>query len=49
MTPPFILACNASSVPILQLALSREMLPDAHIFDIPTLRTLPGVSASYLW
>src|SRR5215475_2755437 len=32
-TPPFILAYNASSVPILQLALSSETLSEAQLFD----------------
>src|SRR5499427_6131636 len=33
-TPPFILAYNASSVPILQLALSSEKLSEAQLFDL---------------
>jgi multidrug efflux pump subunit AcrB len=33
-TPPFILAYNASSVPILQLALSSDTLPESTIFDL---------------
>ena len=32
-TPPFVLAFNASTVPILQLALSSEELSEAQIFD----------------
>jgi multidrug efflux pump subunit AcrB len=32
-TPPFILAYNASSVPILQLALSSQNLSEAQLFD----------------
>ncbi|HVT34814.1 MAG TPA: efflux RND transporter permease subunit, partial [Nevskiaceae bacterium] len=32
-TPPFILAYNASSVPILQLAFTSETLPENQIFD----------------
>jgi multidrug efflux pump subunit AcrB len=32
-TPPFILAYNASSVPILQLALSSQSLSEAQLFD----------------
>jgi len=35
-TPPFILAYNASTVPILQLALSSEALSEAQIFDLGT-------------
>src|SRR5215472_16474541 len=33
-TPPFILAYNASSVPILQLALSSPTLSEAELFDL---------------
>src|SRR5260370_8118095 len=33
-TPPFVLSYNASTVPILQLALSSPTLPEAHIFDL---------------
>jgi multidrug efflux pump subunit AcrB len=33
-TPPFILSYNASSVPILQLALSSDTLPESQIFDL---------------
>ncbi|HZP10799.1 MAG TPA: efflux RND transporter permease subunit [Nevskiaceae bacterium] len=33
-TPPFILAYNASTVPILQLAFSSESLPENQIFDL---------------
>jgi multidrug efflux pump subunit AcrB len=49
-TPPFILAYNASSVPILQLALSSESLPEAKIFDLANtivrtqLATVAGAS-----
>src|SRR5438046_10615985 len=32
-TPPFVLAYNASSVPILQLALSSASLSEAQLFD----------------
>src|ERR1700739_4863358 len=32
--PPFVLAYNASSVPILQLALSSDELSEAQIFDL---------------
>jgi multidrug efflux pump subunit AcrB len=32
-TPPFILAYSASTVPILQLALSSDTLPESRIFD----------------
>jgi CzcA family heavy metal efflux pump len=33
-TPPFILSYNASTVPILQLALSSETIPEQEIFDL---------------
>ena len=33
-TPPFVLSYNASSVPILQLALSSETIPEQEIFDL---------------
>jgi multidrug efflux pump subunit AcrB len=49
-TPPFILAYNASSVPILQLALSSQSLSEAELFDLGNsiirtgLATVPGAS-----
>jgi multidrug efflux pump subunit AcrB len=52
-TPPFVLAYNASSVPILQLALSSPDLSEAQLFDqgnniIRTgLATVPGASMPY--
>jgi multidrug efflux pump subunit AcrB len=33
-TPPFVLAYNASSVPIISLALSSATLPESQIFDL---------------
>src|ERR1700723_1873389 len=33
-TPPFVLSYSASSVPILQLALSSDTLPEAQIYDL---------------
>jgi multidrug efflux pump subunit AcrB len=33
-TPPYVLAYNASTVPVLQLALSSEELSEAEIFDL---------------
>ncbi len=33
-TPPFVLNYNASSVPILQLALSSDTLPESQIYDL---------------
>ena len=52
-TPPFILAYNASSVPILQLALSSPTLSEAKLFDLgnniirTALATVPGASMPY--
>ncbi len=52
-TPPFILAYNASSVPILQLALSSETLSEAQLFDMGNslirtgLSTVQGASIPY--
>src|SRR5207253_9780285 len=52
-TPPFILAYNASTVPILQLALSSEELSEAKIFDLSnsilrtSLATVQGASMPF--
>jgi multidrug efflux pump subunit AcrB len=52
-TPPFILAYNASTVPILQLAFESPSLSEAQIFDLantvvrPTLSTVAGASMPY--
>ena len=52
-TPPFILAYNASTVPILQLALSSSSLSESQIFDMantivrPGLTTVAGASLPY--
>ena len=52
-TPPFILAYNASSVPILQLALSSDDPVRAQLFDLGNnilrvqLATVPGASMPY--
>src|SRR5208282_5059831 len=52
-TPPFILAYNASTVPILQLALSSDSLSEAEIFDLSNnvvrvgLATIPGAAMPY--
>ena len=52
-TPPFVLAFNASTVPILQLALSSETLSEAKIFDLAntvirtSLSTVPGAAMPY--
>ena len=52
-TPPFILAYNASSVPIVQLALSSDTLSEAQLFDLANsilrtgLSTVQGASMPY--
>ncbi|MGO9445853.1 MAG: efflux RND transporter permease subunit [Thiobacillaceae bacterium] len=52
-TPPFILAYNASSVPVIQLALASAKLSETQIFDFATnfirtqLTTVPGASIPY--
>ena len=48
ITPPFVLSFNASSVPVIQLALSSKSLSQAQIFDYgqnfirPQLASIPG-------
>jgi multidrug efflux pump subunit AcrB len=52
-TPPFILSYNASTVPILQLALSSDSIPEQEIFDLGNnilrtqLATVAGASLPY--
>src|SRR3984893_11231942 len=52
-TPPFVLSYNASSVPILQLALSSETIPEQEIFDLGNnilrtqLATVAGASSHF--
>jgi multidrug efflux pump subunit AcrB len=52
-TPPFILSYDASTVPILQLALSSETVPEQEIFDFGSnvirtqLATVAGASLPY--
>jgi multidrug efflux pump subunit AcrB len=52
-TPPFILSYNASTVPILQLALSSDSIPEQEIFDLGNnilrtqLATVAGASIPY--
>jgi multidrug efflux pump subunit AcrB len=52
-TPPFILAYNASTVPILQLALESTTLSEATLFDLgnsiirPGLATVQGASLPF--
>ena len=50
ITPPYVLSYNASSVPILQLALSSKKLPQMQFFDLgqnfirPQLATVAGAA-----
>jgi multidrug efflux pump subunit AcrB len=50
ITPPYVLSYNASSVPILQLALSSKRLPQMKLFDLgqnfirPQLATVAGAA-----
>ena len=50
VVPPFILTYNASSVPIIQLALSSNVLSESHLNDLglnfvrPQLVTVPGAA-----
>ena len=50
ITPPYVLTFNASSVPILQLALSSDSVPEMKLFDLaqnfirPMLATVPGAA-----
>jgi multidrug efflux pump subunit AcrB len=50
ITPPYVLSFNASSVPILQLALSSDTLSQSKLFDIgqnfirPQLATVAGAA-----
>ena len=50
ITPPYVLSFNASSVPILQLALSSDAMSQAEIFDVgqnfirPQLATVAGTA-----
>ncbi len=52
-TPPFVLAFSASSVPILQLALSSDTLPESQIYDLSNtilrtqLATVAGASIPF--
>jgi multidrug efflux pump subunit AcrB len=52
-TPPFVLSYNASTVPILQLALTSTTLPEAQIYDLANtilrtqLSTVAGASIPY--
>ena len=50
ITPPYVLSYNAATVPILQLALSGEKLPEMQLFDLgqnfirPQLATVAGAA-----
>jgi CzcA family heavy metal efflux pump len=50
ITPPYVLSYNAATVPILQLALSGEKLPQMQLFDLgqnfirPQLATVAGAA-----
>jgi len=50
ITPPYVLTFNASSVPVIQLALSSDTLPESKIFDFaqnmirPQLATVAGAA-----
>ena len=50
ITPPYVLSYNASSVPILQLALSSKKIPEQQLFDLgqnfirPQLATVAGAA-----
>jgi multidrug efflux pump subunit AcrB len=52
-TPPFVLSYNASTVPILQLALTSATLPEAQIYDLANtilrtqLSTVAGASIPF--
>jgi multidrug efflux pump subunit AcrB len=51
--PPLIIQYNASSVPILQLSISSDVLPEQSLFDLavkrirPALVTIPGVQCPF--
>ncbi len=53
MTPPFILAYNASTVPVIQLALSSDTLSESQMFDLgnnvirTALATVPGAAMPF--
>ncbi|MGN6701371.1 MAG: efflux RND transporter permease subunit, partial [Burkholderiaceae bacterium] len=53
MTPPLVIKYSASSIPVIQLALSSPTLPEQTVFDSainqlrPQLVTIPGVAIPY--
>jgi multidrug efflux pump subunit AcrB len=55
ITPPLVIKYSASSIPVMQLALSAPTLPEQTVFDAavqtlrPQLVTIPGVAVPSLW
>jgi multidrug efflux pump subunit AcrB len=55
VTPPLVLVYNASSVPIIQLALSSDTLSQTELFDLaqnfirPQLTTVPGAQLPFAY
>lgn len=53
ITPPLVIKYSASSIPVMQLALSSPTLPEQSLFDAaintlrPQLITIPGVAVPY--
>ena len=53
ITPPLIIKYSASSIPVIQLGLSSQTLPEQGVFDAaintlrPQLITIPGVAVPY--
>ncbi|WP_034296556.1 efflux RND transporter permease subunit [Herbaspirillum sp. RV1423] len=53
ITPPLVIKYSASSIPVMQLALSSPTLPEQSLFDTaintlrPQLITIPGVAVPY--
>jgi multidrug efflux pump subunit AcrB len=53
ITPPLVIKYSASSIPVMQLALSSQTLPEQALFDAavntlrPQLITIPGVAVPY--
>ncbi|AON57007.1 efflux RND transporter permease subunit [Herbaspirillum seropedicae] len=53
ITPPLVIKYSASSIPVMQLALSSPTLPEQTVFDAavqtlrPQLVTIPGVAVPY--
>lgn len=53
ITPPLVIKYSASSIPVMQLALSSPTLPEQSVFDAavqtlrPQLVTIPGVAVPY--